>query len=140
MKKYTLFYGMFPILMAVLVGCTTPKAKTTDRTAGNSGDASTELEKSGIQHEKEVASYRSSMETALRDNKLTIAKLNQEKPDLNEKSLEERSARIETLQKRNDALESRVNSYKSDSREEWKEFKKEFDSEVNDLRKAFKQL
>lgn len=140
MKKYTLIYGIVPLLILALVGCTTTKANKSDRTAGNSGATPTELKKSGRQSEKEVANYRSSMETDLRDNKLTIATLKQEKPDLNKQAMEERTAKIETFEKRNNALESQVNNYQSDRREEWKEFKKEFDSEVSDLRKAFKEL
>ena len=55
MKKYTLFYWMVPILIAVLVGCTTTKAKKVNGTAGDSRDEQTELEESRRKHEKEVA-------------------------------------------------------------------------------------
>lgn len=140
MKKYTSFYWMFPILIAVLVGCTTTKAETVDETSGNSRNTQAEQDESARKQEQEAASYRSSMETDLRENKLRIAELKQAKTDLNQKAMEERIAQIETLQKRNDALESRMNDYKSDNKEEWKAFKKEFNTEMEDLRKAFKSL
>ena len=90
MKKYTLFYWMFPILIVVLAGCTTTKAEKVDGTAGDSGNAQAKQEESARQYDKEVTDYRLSMETNLRDNKLRIAELKQAKTDLNQKAMEER--------------------------------------------------
>lgn len=129
-----------PFLILVLAGCTTTKAEDVDDASKEVQKAQEDLDQANKQYEKEVAAYRLSMETDLRNNKLRIAKLKEEKLDATEDAIKLRNEQIETLQKRNDELESRINGYESDDEKNWKAFKKEFNHDMNELGKSFKDL
>jgi hypothetical protein len=140
MKKNRLSYWILPLTIFIFTACTTTKAEDVDKAAEKVEDAKLNLAQANKQYAKEVASYRASMEIELRNNKLRIAKLKDEKSDAKEEALVIREAKIDAIQKQNDDLESRMRQYRSDNRENWKEFKTEFNHDMNELGKAFKDL
>lgn len=140
MKKHTLSYLVFPLLMLILTACSTSKAEDVDKAAEEVEDAQLNLDQANKQYAKEVASYRATMESDLINNKLRIAKLKEEKSDAKEEALVIRNEKIAALQKRNDELESRMMQYRGDNKENWKEFKREFSHDMDELGKAFKDL
>ncbi|MDF3027273.1 MAG: hypothetical protein K0S23_1580 [Fluviicola sp.] len=140
MKKHKLSYLILPLLILILAGCSATKADDVDKAAEEVEDAKLNLDEANRQYAKEVASYRTSMETDLRNNKLRIAELKEERTDAKADALADRNAKIEAIQKRNDELDSRMRQYRSDNRENWKEFKSEFNHDMDELGKAFKDL
>lgn len=140
MKKNTLSFLVVPILIITLGSCTTSKSEKVDDAAKEVQDAKKELDEANKQYAKEVASYRSSMEMDLRSNKVLIAKLKDEKSDAKKEAVVARNAKIDALQKRNEELETRMSTYKSDDKENWKSFKREFNNDMSELGKAFKDL
>ena len=140
MKKHTLSYLVFHLLVFILTACSATKAEDVDKAAEKVEDAELNLDKANKQYAKEVASYRAAMESDLINNKLRIAKLKEEKTDAKEEALVIRNEKIAALQKRNDELESRMMQYRGDNKENWKEFKREFSHDMDELGKAFKDL
>jgi hypothetical protein len=140
MKKKIQSYWMLSFLIIILSACTTTKAEDVDKAAEKVEEAELNLDKANKQYAKEVASYRESIETDLRNNKLRIAKLKEKRSDEKEEALVERNEKIDALQKRNDELETRMRQYRSDNKENWNEFKREFSHDMDELGKAFKDL
>lgn len=140
MKKNTFFSLMLPVLIILLASCTTTKSEDVDNAAKDVQDSQKELDQANEEYAKEVAIYRSSMETSIRDNKLAIAKMTEQKSHVKEGTLKARNLEVEALKKRNDEMESRLNEYKSDNKENWKAFKREFNNDMDELGKAFKDL
>lgn len=140
MKKLAPSYFILSILILILAGCSATKAEDVDKAAEELEDAKLDLAQANKQYAKEVASYRTAMEADLINNKIRIAKLKEERSDAKEEVLVIRNEKIAAIQKRNDELESRMIQYRGDSKENWKEFKREFNHDMDELGKAFKDL
>ena len=87
-----------------------------------------------------MAYFRQSIQADIESNKLQIEQLRKEKVKAKAAAIEERNKRIEELREQNDKLEARIKEYKSNSRENWLEFKREFKNDMDELGKAFKDL
>src|SRR5688500_16171832 len=96
-KKNMQAYWMLSLLILTLSACTTTKTEDVDKAAEKVEDAKLNLAQANKQYEKEVASYRLSMETELRNNKLRIAKLKDEKSDAKKEALVIREAKIDAI-------------------------------------------
>ncbi len=133
-------FWVLPILVILLAACTTSKAEEVDEAAENVQNSQGNLDEANKKYAKEVASYRASVETDLRNNKLRIAKLHDEQTKATGEALVIRNEKIAAIQKSNDELELRMRQYRSDNQENWKEFRHEFDSDMNELGKSLKDL
>lgn len=140
MKRNTLSYWILPVLVILLTACTTTKTEKIDETSKSDQNSPEDLDRANKQYAKEVAVYRSSAETELRENRLSIAKLQDQKTELKEEALLVRNERIAAIQKSNDELELRMRQYRGDNRDNWKEFQREFDSDLNVLEKSIRDL
>jgi hypothetical protein len=139
MKKNDTFFWILPILVVLLAACTTSKADTgeTSKDVQYSPD---DLDRANKQYAAEVAVCRVSAESALRENKLKIAKLQDQKTALKEEALIVRNEKIAAIRKSNDELELRMRQYRGANRENWGMFKREFDSDMIQLGKSLRDL
>jgi len=140
MKKNILFLWVLPVLIVFLTACTSTKSKDLDKAAKEVENAKKDLDRANKQYAKEVASYRLSVESDLRENKLQIARLRSEKLDAKEEALGNRDEKIAAIQRSNDELDLRMRQYRSDNRENWKEFKREYAYDLNEVGKSLKDL
>ncbi|MNV21311.1 hypothetical protein D3C71_1122430 [compost metagenome] len=77
----------------------------------------------------------------INDNKLLILKLKEEKSTGRKEAVDARNAQIAALEKQNEEMEIRMNRFKNvEDKDQWKEFKEEFDHDMDELGKAFKGL
>ena len=138
-KNYTSFW-IVPILVILLAACTTTKSERMAETSKDVQHSPDDLDKANKQYAAEVAVYRASAESDLRENKLRIAKLQDQKTALKEEALVIRNEKITAMHKSNDELELRIRQYRSDNRENWGEFKREFDRDMMQLGKSLRDL
>jgi hypothetical protein len=140
MKKNNTSFWILPILVILLAACTTTKAEKVDQASENVQNSQDDLDRANKNYAKEVALYRTSVESDLRENKLEIAKLQDQKTGLKEDVLAFRNEKIAVLRKRNDELELRMRQYRGDNNEHWKEFRHEFDADMSELEKSLKDF
>ncbi len=141
MKKNRLSIWMLSVLVVLMTACTTTtKSEKVDEASNDIQNSRKDLDWTNKQYAKEVASYRASVETDLRNNKLRIAKLQDEKSNAKEEALIIRNERIAAVQKSNNELELRMRQYRGDNKEHWKEFRHEYDSDMSELGKSLKDL
>ena len=140
MKKNNPSFWILPILVILLAACTTTKAEKVDQASKDVQNSQDALDRANRNYAKEVAVYRTSVESDLRENKLKIAKLQDQKTDIKMEVLVVRNEKIAVMQKRNDELELRMRQYRGDNNENWKEFRHEFDTDMNELEKSLKDF
>ncbi|MNJ85346.1 hypothetical protein D3C87_28170 [compost metagenome] len=139
----------FPdILLMLLIAVIMTACTATSEDSEKVDDAATEvqlakekLEESNRKYAKEVNNYRVQMQTNINDNKLLILKLKEEKSTGRKEAVAVRNAQIDALEKQNEEMEVRMNRFKNvEDKDQWKEFKEEFDHDMDELGKAFKGL
>ncbi|WP_430406552.1 peptidase M23 [Fluviicola sp.] len=140
MEKKIHSFWIFPLLVILLASCTSAKSTDLDKAAKAVENAKKDLDEANRQYAKEVASYRSSVETDLRENKLEIARLKSERLDAKEEALGDRNEKIALIQRTNDELDLRMRQYRGDNKENWKEFKREYANDLNEVDKSLKDL
>lgn len=140
MKKNNTSFWILPILLILLAACTTTKAEKVDQASEDVQNSQDDLDRANRNYAKEVALYRTSVESDLRENKLKIAKLQDQKTGLKEEFLAFRNEKIAVMRKRNDELELRIHQYRVENKEYWKEFRHEFDTDMSELEKLLKDF
>ncbi|MBP1644621.1 MAG: hypothetical protein H6Q16_196 [Bacteroidetes bacterium] len=144
MKK-TIFILSITMLMSgtILVGCLSSDEKV-EAARNNVNDANKEVQianqelsqakqDSILLFRQEAAERISMNKKSIADFKLKISKENKIQKAKNEKRLAE-------LEKRNNLLEKSLADYKDDEKTKWSEFKIEFNNDLDELGKAFKNL
>lgn len=144
MKK-TIFILSITMLMSgtILVGCLSSDEKV-DAARNNVNDANKEVQianqelsqakqDSILLFRQEAAERISMNKKSIADFKLKISKENKIQKAKNENRLAE-------LEKRNNLLEKSLADYKDDEKTKWSEFKIEFNNDLDELGKAFKNL
>ena len=139
MKRIIIRLGL-SLLVIILANCTDTRSEKVDRAADEVQDAKEELEQAQREYEEEVEAYRQSVQTRIDNNKLEIERLRERRATDRADIVRRRNERIDTLQRRNEELEERIRTYKSNSRENWQEFRREFNNDMDELGKAFKNL
>lgn len=140
MKKTKISFWILPVLVVLFTACTTTKAEKLDEASKDVQNAQEDLDKANKQYAKEIGVYRASVESDLRENKLEIAKLQDQKAAVKGEALVIRNEKITALRKSNDELELRMRQYRGDNKENWAEFKREFDSDMMQLRKSLRDI
>ena len=140
MRKSIHSFWMLSVLVVLVAACTATKSEDLEKAAKGVEKAKEDLDRANKQYAKEVASYRSSVESDLRENKLQIARLKSEKLDAKAEALGDRNEKIAAIQRSNDELDLRMRQYRGDNRENWKEFKREYTYDMNEVGKSLKDL
>lgn len=140
MKKNNTSFWILPILVVLIAACTTTKAEKVEEASENVQNAQNELDRANENYAKEIAVYRLSVESDLRENKLKIAKLQDQKTFLKGEVLAVRNEKISAMRKQNDELELRMRKYRGDNAEDLKEFRHKFDSDLRELEKSLKDF
>lgn len=140
MKRRVIRLGL-SLLVIILASCTETKSERELNKAGEEvRDAQEELDQAQREYAEEVEEYRQSMQTDIDNNKLEIARLRERRINDRADVIRKRNERIDELQRRNEEMEARIREYKSNSRENWQEFKREFNNDMDELGKAFRDL
>jgi TolA-binding protein len=139
MKRRIIRLGL-SLLVIILASCTETKSEKVNEAAEDVRDAQEELDQAQREYAEEVENYRQSMQTDIDNNKQEIARLRERRINDRAEVIRRRNERIDELQRRNEEMEARIRDYKSNNRENWQEFKREFNNDMDELGKAFRDL
>jgi hypothetical protein len=127
------------IASSSLTNCNTSNTKVEDAKK-DVIEAEKDLDIANEVYQNEIENYRKETLTKISDNDKIIAdyklKIKDEKKDVklaNEKKIAE-------LEQKNIELKQKMNDYKANGKENWEIFKKEFNHDMDELGKAFKDL
>jgi predicted small secreted protein len=138
-KKAITLSAMLFIASSSLTNCNTSNTKVEDAKK-DVIEAEKDLDLANEVYQNEIENYRKETLTKISDNDKIIAdyklKIKDEKKDVklaNEKKIAE-------LDQKNIELKQKMNNYKANGKENWEIFKKEFNHDMDELGKAFKDL
>lgn len=139
MKKTMLSIFAFTMMIAFLNSCTT-QSEEIENAEQEVVDANKKLDDANKAYLKDVEQYRLDTEARVRANKKSIAELKAEKAHAKKEINEEKNAEIARLEQRNDELETKMKNYKTDDETNWTRFKDEFNRDMEELGKAFRDF
>ncbi len=127
------------IVGAILTSCNTPTNKVEDAKEKVS-EAKKDLDQATEEYQIEIENYRKETAIKISENNKTIAdfkvKIEHEKKDVKA----EYEKKIIQLEQKNKELKQKMDNYKAEGKEKWETFKTEFNHDMEELGKAFKDL
>jgi len=135
----TLAVAFFLMAFAMFTSCNSPQNNVEDARE-DVADANAELEAANAEYLAEVEAYRQDKARAIAANDSTIvamrARMATDKKNL--KADYEQS--LADLEAKNRAMKVRMDDYRDGGKERWESFKREFNSDMDELGTAFKDL
>ncbi|MBK9478737.1 MAG: peptidase M23 [Bacteroidetes bacterium] len=127
------------ISFVVLTSCSSPEKKV-DTAQENVTNAQAELAKANEEYLADVENYRKETAEKIEQNEKDLAafklKISNEKKDAKAAY----TKRIAELDEKNKGLKQKMNEYKEDGKDNWNAFKSEFNHDMEEMGKAFKDL
>jgi len=140
MKKTTLLVTAIAFSAASLfVGCNIPADKV-DSSRENVSEAQRDLADAKRELKTDLENFRISTEVQLSKNRNQITVLRGNAANERVELRESYNAKITDLEKRNLAMETRLNNFQTDKNDDWQNFKAEFNRDMEGLGTAFKDL
>ncbi len=147
MKKIIFsFYSLATVAVLTLNGCSSPEVKE-DNAAQKVQEAKQVVieakqdlrqAQQDVQDEFQKFKNEANEEIRINENRIAELRINIEGEDAD---LRERTGRrIDALEKRNHELKEKLEDFKDDGRNDWKEFKKEFKHDLDGLGEAFNNI
>lgn len=141
MKKSSLLITA-SLLMGVFtnVSCAgTPKEKL-ETAKENSIQAQANLEKANDNYQTEITEYKKETMERIAANENSIGEFNLRIANEKAKAKEEYKQKIAVLEQKNSDMKKKLDDYKADGKEKWATFKTEFNHDMDELGKSFKDF
>ena len=135
---FTMFATLF-IASAVLMSCNN-STKKVDQAQENVSEAKEDLNEAKKDYEIEIENYRKETYAKISDNDKIIADFKSKIERQNKSTHTEYHKEIAPLEERNKELKKKMDNYKDEGKDQWESFKSEFNHDMDDLGKAFKNL
>lgn len=133
MKK-TLYILTLTLFVAVttLTSCGSSQEKV-DEAKADIESAEIDLMKAKEDYYKEYNEFKFQSDKQISDNATRIAELRLQSDKIKKETKEEYEKTIVALEKRNEALQSKINEHKDESKDGWESFKREFSHDMDEL-------
>jgi DNA anti-recombination protein RmuC len=128
-----LLFGMFA------TSCSSAADKVENAEAGVD-QANDELNAANKQYEEELNAYRTETYEKISANEKSVAEFKLRIENEKKDAKADYNKKIAELEQQNSDMKKRMDDYKSDGRENWENFKTEFNNDMNKLGEAFKNL
>lgn len=127
-------------LVGILTGSTLVSLSGSVSRTNNSMPVFKEDSKRWIQDD-EYKTYRTEQEKKIAENEMQIAELRAKKDKVKKENLAKYDAEINKLEQKNKDLKKRiVKNYKNEGKEKWEAFKKEFNHDMDELKRSLQNL
>lgn len=140
MRKIIIVLASGAFLAGVmLTGCTTSSQKDAD-SQKNVINANDELKKANKQVLADIEKFRKESAARIAANDQKITELNASLVHEKDAARSDLKKKIAVLEQKNRDLKKAIDEYKADSKENWEIFKSEFNHDMDELGKAFKNI
>ena len=99
-----------------------------------------DLNEANQQYLKEVEAYRREIADKIVVNNEQISDLNARIEQVNENTRDSYKQKVADLERKNIEMKTRLDNFKAEGKDEWMQFKTEFDRDMNNLGDAFADL
>jgi outer membrane biogenesis lipoprotein LolB len=125
--------------MAFISACSNPSEKVEDAKTDVS-EANKSLEQANMEYQKDLEAYRQSSMALISENERKIAELKIKVVTESASERVSRQERVANLEAKNSELRMKLKDYKGEGKENWEAFKTEFNHDMDELSKAFKDI
>lgn len=140
MKKSTLVLTALAMVTAsFLTSCDTPAQKV-ENAQTNVKDANKALDKANEDYLAEIQSYRKEEADKIAANDQSIAEFKTRIAGDKKEAKAEYTKKIAELEQKNSDMKKKLDEYKADGKDKWEKFKTEFNHDMDEMGKAFKDL
>lgn len=112
----------------------------TEPSKGNVDKAKVNLDEAKDDYKKQYAAFKVESEKMIATNEETIKKLRDDSREVSKEGKVGLETAITDLEKRNDAMRDKVKNYKEEDTGRWESFKAEFNHDMSEFGKAFKDI
>ena len=119
--------------------CNSPAQKV-ENAQEKVNEANENLDKANEEYQADIERCRRESAQRFEANDRTIAELKAEMRSDKKAAKAEYRRKVEELEQRNNDLRVRMNDYKADGRDNWERFKIEFNHDMDDLGRSFRDL
>ena len=138
MKKSIIVSVLF--MLAVIVGaCSSPTEKVEDAKT-DVVEANKELDEANAEYVADMEKYRTETAEKITANEVIIQDLNTRIASQKKDTQVEYKQKVAELEQKNMEMKKKMDDYKQDGKENWEKFKTEFNRDMDELGKAFKDL
>ena len=140
MKKSVLSItlGVF-IISAVVIGCSSSEKKV-ENAQENVTEADEALRKANEAYQLDVENYRKEIADKIEANNQSITEFNIRIENEKKEAKADYKLKIAELEQKNTDMKKKMDDYKVEGKENWEVFKTEFNHDMDQLGKAFKDL
>lgn len=144
MKKLSFRTSAFTFGVAVAMtifgtSCTSSADKVAD-SKEDVREEQADLNEANQQYLKEVEAYRREIADKIVVNNEQISDLNARIEQVNENTRDSYKQKVADLERKNIEMKTRLDNFKAEGKDEWMQFKTEFDRDMNNLGDAFADL
>ena len=131
--------SMVSIIVAIIVGCTSPAEKV-GVAQENVIEANKKLSDANSEYLADITKYKKETKITIAENEKSIAEFNLRVLKEKKQARVDYEAKIKALNQKNTDLKKKLDDYKATGKEDWESFKKEFNHDMDELGKAFKNF
>jgi hypothetical protein len=125
---------------ASTISCTNSTSEKLEKAKDNSVEAQADLDKANADYLADVENYRKISSERIIANEKSIAEFNQRTSNDKAEAKLEYKKKIAELEQKNSDMKKKLDDYKADGKDKWQDFKTEFNHDMDELGKAFKDL
>jgi F0F1-type ATP synthase membrane subunit b/b' len=140
MKKSILILTATTFITGTLLMSCNNSAEKVENAQEKVEEAKEELDEANKEYLKDVENYRKETSDRISENERIIVDLRTKKDNAKKEIKEEYRKKIDQLEQKNKELKKKIDEYQVSTKEDWERFKREFNSDMDELGKAFKDL
>ena len=140
MNKSILTLAAVALMAATtLTSCNSP-AKKVEEAQKDVTEANKDLAKANEEYLADIESYRKETADKIAANDRSIAEFNSRIKEQKREAAADYKLKIAKLEQKNSDMKKHLDEYKAEGKENWEKFKTEFNHDMEELGKAFKDL
>ena len=124
---------------AILTSCNSP-AKKVENAQENVTEAKEDLAEANKEYREDMEKYRQETAEKIDANNKSLAEFNDRIKSQKMAAQADYKKKIAELEQKNTDMKKRMDEYNADGKENWENFKTEFNRDMEELGKAFKDL
>ena len=138
-RTSALTFGVAVVITIFGTSCTSSSDKVAD-SKENVREEQAELNKANQEYLKDVEAYRRETADRIVVNNEQISDLNARIEEVNANNRDSYKQKVADLERKNIEMKTRLDNFEAEGKDEWKQFKTEFDRDMANLGNAFADL
>lgn len=140
MKKSIFLLGTSALLTTAILSSCNSEAKESGESSVNVDKAKQDLDKAQMNYNKQIEAFKKESEAQISANKKIISDLKDNSKTMKSKAKMMYENTLDSLEKRNEIMNERIEEYEEEGSEKWEAFKLEFKHDINEIGIAIKDL